>query len=411
MYWRRGDPVSNPYGPLDHDLFLLFARDTVKLLRNHPILSLWVGENEQVPPPDVNAALKNDLQLHPYYMNSNNSGTSAITPVIKGPSRYLDSGQFYDHLHDQTAGFYGCPSAAEPIHVQLNLETYSIEVVNTTSEELSNVAIEASVWDLEGECPYNKTSEKLAVPPKKVIPTFEMEVSKVEESKASDDYKLLEPFRERRPPLKITSLTFIKGSSYEMRMHIQNTSKKPDSSTPLYRNNFIRRNGSFGELDSSESFYLLDGKKHEISLYVKNFSREYNKAMVSEVNGTVKGVAFFLHFSVHASKKEHNKVEDTRVLPVHYSDNYFSLVPGEVMTVTISFEVPPGVTPQVLLYNSSSSCHRLVLDVKMFTLLVLRSEVYHYSCKEVGSKAVALMLSKTVQLCSIGVLHSCHFNQ
>ncbi|KAF3638543.1 Mannosylglycoprotein endo-beta-mannosidase [Capsicum annuum] len=304
-------------------------------------------------------------------------------------------GQFYDHLHDQTAGFYGCPSAAEPIHVQLNLETYSIEVVNTTSEELSNVAIEeASVWDLEGECPYNKTSEKLAVPPKKVIPTFEMEVSKVEESKASDDYKLLEPFRERRPPLKITSLTFIKGSSYEMRMHIQNTSKKPDSNTPLYRNNFIRRNGSFGELDSSESFYLLDGKKHEISLYVKNFSREYNKAMVSEVNGTGKGVAFFLHFSVHASKKEHNKVEDTRILPVHYSDNYFSLVPGEVVTVTISFEVPPGVTPQVVLYNSSSSCHRLVLDVKMFTLLVLRSEVYHYNCKEVGSKAVALMFRK-----------------
>lgn len=37
-------------------------------------------------------------------------------------------GQFYDHLHEQTAGFYGCRSAAEPIHVQLNLATYFIEV-------------------------------------------------------------------------------------------------------------------------------------------------------------------------------------------------------------------------------------------------------------------------------------------
>jgi mannosylglycoprotein endo-beta-mannosidase len=37
-------------------------------------------------------------------------------------------GQFYDHLHDQTAGFYGCRCAAEPIHVQLNLATYFIEV-------------------------------------------------------------------------------------------------------------------------------------------------------------------------------------------------------------------------------------------------------------------------------------------
>ena len=38
-------------------------------------------------------------------------------------------GQFYDHLLDQTAAFYGC-HAAEPIHVQLNLATYFIEVIS-----------------------------------------------------------------------------------------------------------------------------------------------------------------------------------------------------------------------------------------------------------------------------------------
>jgi mannosylglycoprotein endo-beta-mannosidase len=38
-------------------------------------------------------------------------------------------GQFYDHLHDQTAGFYGCRCAAEPVHVQLNLATYFVEVL------------------------------------------------------------------------------------------------------------------------------------------------------------------------------------------------------------------------------------------------------------------------------------------
>ncbi len=40
-------------------------------------------------------------------------------------------GQFYDHLLDQTAGFYGCRSAAEPIHVQLNLDSYFLEVIST----------------------------------------------------------------------------------------------------------------------------------------------------------------------------------------------------------------------------------------------------------------------------------------
>ena len=40
-------------------------------------------------------------------------------------------GQFYDHLLDQTAGFDGCRCATEPIHVQLNLATYFIEVIST----------------------------------------------------------------------------------------------------------------------------------------------------------------------------------------------------------------------------------------------------------------------------------------
>nr|POE71092.1 mannosylglycoprotein endo-beta-mannosidase [Quercus suber] len=43
-----------------------------------------------------------------------------------------------------------CWSARLPINTQLNLATYFIEqVVNATSEELSNIAIEALVWDLE----------------------------------------------------------------------------------------------------------------------------------------------------------------------------------------------------------------------------------------------------------------------
>ena len=70
---------------------------------------------------------------------------------------------------------------------------------------------------------------------------------------------------------------------------------------------------------------------------------------VSEINGQDIGVAFFLHFSVHASNKDHKEGEDTRILPVHYSDNYFSVVPGETMTIKISFEVPSGVSPCVTL--------------------------------------------------------------
>ncbi|KAI3770655.1 hypothetical protein L6452_01796 [Arctium lappa] len=532
----RGDPVSNPDGPLDHDLFLYCARDTVKLLRNHPSLALWVGGNEQVPPDDINEALTNDLKLHPFFLkaNENNKSKEETTPTLMDPSQYLDGtriyikgslwegfadgeggwsdgpyeiqnpedffkddfykygfnpevgnvgvpvaatiratmppegwqiplfnelpsgyvkevpnpiwvyhkyipyskpdkvhdqillygkpkdlddfclkaqlvnyiqykallegwtsrmwtkytgvliwktqnpwtglrGQFYDHLHDQTAGFYGCRHAAEPIHVQLNLESYFIEVVNTTSGELSDVAIEVSVWDLEGTCPYYKVSETLSVPPKKTVPVFEMKYPKSKNPKAAyflllklynvsdfrilsrnfywlhlpgGDYKLLEPYRNKKIPLKMTSDISISGSTYNVRVQIKNTSKKPDPKSLLYKNNFIERNDD-GDFDLKSS-----NKKQEIGLLQKiysRFSKEDNEVRVSEINGSEVGVAFFLNFSVHASTQNHRKGEDTRILPVHYSDNYFSLVPGEEMAVTISFEVPEGIAPRVSL--------------------------------------------------------------
>ncbi|KAF2316902.1 hypothetical protein GH714_042243 [Hevea brasiliensis] len=499
----RGVPVSNPDGPLDHDLFLLCARDTVKLLRNHPSLALWVGGNEQVPPPDINDALKNDLKLHPFFVISEETGKSMEDLSLQSvdPSQYLDGtrvyiqgsmwdgfangkgdftdgpyeiqdpesffrddfykygfnpevgsvgmpvaatiratmppegwqipffrklpngyaqlanyiqyralvegytshmwgkhtgfliwktqnpwtglrGQFYDHLLDQTAGFYGCRCAAEPIHVQLNLATYFIEVVNTQSAELSDVAIEASVWDLSGTCPYYKVFDKLSVPPKKIVSIGEMNYPKSKKPKPlyflllklynmSDysiisrnfywlhlpggDYKLLEAYRKRKVPLKITSRTFIKGSTYEMEMHVKNTSKKPDSKCFTYKNNFITRLGDDDfDMASLEPVNIGTKEKDEVGLFqriCRHFSRETDGLRVAEINGTEEGVAFFLHFSVHASKTEHKEGEDTRILPVHYSDNYFSLVPGEVMPIKISFEVPPGVTPRITLHG------------------------------------------------------------
>ncbi|KAF7112461.1 hypothetical protein RHSIM_RhsimUnG0226200 [Rhododendron simsii] len=545
----RGIPISNPDGPLDHELFLLCARDTVKLLRNHPSLALWVGGNEQVPPEDINRALKDELKLHPYFQISTQSGNSQedMIPFLKDPSQYLDGtriyiqgsmwdgfadgkgdfsdgpyeiqypesffkddfynygfnpevgsvgmpvaatiratmppegwqiplfkklpngyveevpnpmweyhkyiayskpglvhdqillygtptnlddfclkaqlvnyvqyrallegwtsrmwskytgvliwknqnpwtglrGQFYDHLQDQTAGFYGCRSAAEPIHVQLNLATYFIEVpnnvfkktdptygnqvVNTTSDILSNVAIEVSVWDLEGKCLYYKVFENLTIPSKTTVPIFEMDYPKSKNQtpvyflllklyNISDygilsrnfywlylpggDYKLLEPYKEKKVPLMITSEGFIGGSAYEIRMHVRNTSKKPDSNNLLYKNRFIERDsdGDFDVASLEAVNSRIEGKKE---------GGKANALRVTEVNGTEVGVAFFLHFSVHASKPDH-KGEDTRILPVHYSDNYFSLAPGEEMLVNLSFDVPPGVTPRVMLHG------------------------------------------------------------
>lgn len=247
------------------------------------------------------------------------------------------------------------------------------------------------MWDLEGACPYYQVSEMLSVPSKKTLPIFEMKYPKSKNPKAvyflllklynvSDDgilsrnfywlhlsggdYKLLEPYRQKKVPLKIISQAFIRGSTYELRMHVENKSKKPNSKSLLYKNNFIKRNGdSDFDMAPLETVNEYERKQDDglFQRIYKQFSREFKNARIDEINGTEHGVAFFLHFSVHSSRQDHKEGEDTRILPVHYSDNYFSLVPGEVMPVTISFEVPDGVTPRVSLhgwsYNGAHTVH------------------------------------------------------
>ncbi|KAG1371074.1 putative Mannosylglycoprotein endo-beta-mannosidase [Cocos nucifera] len=543
----RGVPVSNPNGPLDHDLFMLCARDTVRLLRNHASLALWVGGNEQVPPKDINAALKNDLKLHPFFMSvvGNTALGEDLPQASDDPSQYLDGtrayvqgsmwdgfadgkgdftdgpyeiqnpedffkdnfymygfnpevgsvgmpvaatiratmppegwqiplfkklsdgfieeipnpiweyhkyipyskpekkvhnqielygqpkdlddfcekaqlvnyiqyraliegwtsrmwtkftgfliwktqnpwtglrGQFYDHLHDQTAGFYGCRCAAEPVHVQLNLATYFIEVVNTMSDELSNIAIEVSAWDLEGTCPYYKVTEKIECPPKTTLPIIEMKYPKSKNAKPvyflllklfrlsdtgilsrnfywlhlpGNDYKLLEPYRTKKVPLKITSQVLIMGSSYKAQMRVQNISKNSNSRSITCKRVEDRKDDNDFDINSVELAEQVVPEKQEgggglLRKICKSFCcpTSANNPNVVEINGTDSGVAFFLHFSVHAAKKDQKDWEDTRILPVHYSDNYFSLVPGEAMTVDISFEVPQGISPSITL--------------------------------------------------------------
>lgn len=248
-------------------------------------------------------------------------------------------------------------------------------MVNTTPNILSNVAIEVSIWDLDGDCPYYQVTEVLSVPCKRTIPVIEMEYPKSRNPKSvyflllklynvSDysilsrnfywlhlpggDYKLLEPYRKKTVPLKITSRTMINGSSYEIRMHVENTSKKLETRNLLHKNNFVDSNVD-EEFCMSSSKTYKEQHVHFLERMSRKFSGEPFGLCTVEINGSETGVAFFLHISVHGSKEDQKEGEDTRILPVHYSDNYFSLVPGEVMPITLSFEVPSGVTPRVKL--------------------------------------------------------------
>lgn len=269
--------------------------------------------------------------------------------------------------------------------LKINYACYFLfcQVVNTTSKKLSDISMEVSVWDLDGKCPYFKVTEKISVLPKKVLPIVEMKYPKSKTSKPvyflllklfnpldnailsrnfywlyqpGGNYKLLEPYRKKKVPLKIKSEVTIKGSTYHVEMLVENVVKNPSEiSSCMNQIIYTHEDNDYDyDSDSGNSVESRISEKDDGGLLRKicgGFLRGNNNLRVVETNGTDEGVAFFLHLSVHAAKKDQEDVKDTRILPVHYSNNYFSLVPGEKMNIHLSFKAPPGVTPSINLHG------------------------------------------------------------
>eukprot|EP00249_Psilotum_nudum_P010087 c22324_g1_i1 orf=833-3763(-) len=551
-FWITGDnngrsvppSASDPNWPLDHQLFLTCAKDTIKMLRNYASLALWVGGNEQHPAPDLNKQLMKDLQLHPFFQHSLPPPTIGSITTYVDPSRYLDGtriyiqgslwdgfakgngdftdgpyviqnpedffkegfypygfnpevgsvgtpvaatiratmpseawqlpqfarqpdgyikevpnstwdyhkyipysnpgtvhdqiesygepkdlddfcgkaqlvnyvqyralmegwtssmwtkytgvliwknlnpwtalrGQFYDHLHDQTGGFFGIRLACEPVHVQLNLATHFVEVVNTTATVLTNVSVEATVWDLDGVCPYHNVAEHLTIPSKLTIRTFEMQYANSKSPRPvyflllrlSDEsnktlisrnfywihlpggnYKPLEGiFKSREIPLRARIKGTLTGKSFEVTVQITNLSIGVGSVTQVgqEQGTHFTNSGVFydNEVDNTkdiESPALLSKLWKHFSPKDRRPSAGSGYIEIENMTG-YSGVAFWLHFSVVSGKEGGKPGVDTRILPVYYSQNYFSLVPGENIDVEIKFDLPEGVVPHLIL--------------------------------------------------------------
>jgi hypothetical protein len=66
--------------------------------------------------------------------------------------------QMYSSDCDTQASFYGVMKASEPRHVQLDLSTHEVDVINTSTEPLSGAKVEASVYSLANQQLFSKTA-------------------------------------------------------------------------------------------------------------------------------------------------------------------------------------------------------------------------------------------------------------
>ena len=199
-------------------------------------------------------------------------------------------GQFYDVFLDQTGGFYGYMHASQPLHVQLNRNDSAICIVNQTLNDAINQTVEAHLFDLKGN--------------------------------------LLD--------CQVFSLNVPAGSVWIVRK--PDLSKKP---TGLYFLRLLLKNGKMEIVD--ENLYWITNKPSDLeeleiladaSLQLEVKKNEAEKMIVS-VKNMGSETAFFIRLKVW--DKNTNQI----VLPVFFSDNYFTLFPDEQKEIDLDLSFLP----------------------------------------------------------------------
>ena len=209
--------------------------------------------------------------------------------------------QTYDYDLDVNGSYYGARKGCEARHVQADLTTWQIRVVNHTPAPLSGVTVTARLFSLDGASLGAPVQQKLDVAANVGAPAFTV------------------PFDATHPDLHLLRLTLTDAGGAVLS---ENTYWRYRSDTAM------------------RALNQLPGARLTSSL----------KADGDAFTATVRNDGRTVAAMIRLSLRERNGVD--RVLPTRYGDNYFWLLPGESRTVRVEpRRRVPGARLQVEAYN------------------------------------------------------------
>jgi glycosyl hydrolase family 2/Ig-like domain-containing protein/concanavalin A-like lectin/glucanase superfamily protein len=217
------------------------------------------------------------------------------------PAWPSSSWQILSSDYDTQASFYGVKKACEPVHVQLDLVSYEVDVVNTTTAAVQDASLGARVYSLENKL-LLEDSQKVQAGANALTPGFKLELA----------------------PLLSTGMVFVR----------------------------LTLNAATGKA-ISDNFYWLGGGDAPY--------RPLNRLPPASVSTTASSMRDGDEIKVHVQIENHgaaaalaNKLtleaasDGTQILPAYLSDNYVSLLPGETRTIEIVYPASAAPGPAKL---------------------------------------------------------------
>eukprot|EP00850_Spirogloea_muscicola_P022865 SM000315S11902 [mRNA] locus=s315:76654:82974:- [translate_table: standard] len=297
-------------------------------------------------------------------------------------------GQLYDSLLDVTGGFFGTKLAAEPIHIQYNPHSCAVEVINTTRQHLRSVKVLANIFNLDGSCPSGDMYEEIDLPAHTssrisqvpscscigISPVYFLSLA-LETSeghtvsrnfywlhKKGADYAALQgSFRERKAKVSAIATVSVNADEYEVAVSLENTCESRGRTAlqglvPLVCHGGCTRPSTEAATEDEHNRFLEYHRQRlapctAAETSVRGSTETSVRGSTEEADGDSSlCIAFWLQLAVFArGPAGSDTLGDGRILPVRYSDNYLSLVPGERRDVRVTFRVKDGQVPRLVL--------------------------------------------------------------
>jgi hypothetical protein len=215
--------------------------------------------------------------------------TTGILTWMSNPAQPSFVWQLYHHDLEPNAALFAVKKAAEMVHIQLNESNGDVEVINNRSADLADARVHLAIYNLDGAVAYQDDFDVSAVA------SAATRVGAV------------------AWPAGLSAVHFVKlelrdgtGKLISENFYWRATPEHPDDLTAL------------GSLPT----VTLDTKAARRDVEGKSF-------LDVTLHNPGTQIALMTHVQLRRSR------DGERVLPVYYSDNYVSLVPGESRTITI----------------------------------------------------------------------------
>jgi len=213
------------------------------------------------------------------------------------PSWPSNTWQIYSSDYDTAAAYYAVKKACEPVHAQLNLPDFGLAVVNTTRTDLPNLTLRSRVLSLDNRL-LGERVDPVDAPANRVT--------------------TLPPLLELSRALRRERLALLKLSL-------------TDSQGTLLSDNVYWQSQTRADLQR-----LNELKAQTVEMTARG--REAGADTLVTVRLINSGNAPLLNAKITMLDEA-----GRRVLPVYYSDNYITLLPGEARELDI--RCPPGTSP------------------------------------------------------------------